>query len=68
MRDDCKYMNQSHWHCTLNRCRYVCKSVGKAQSHRQSHDNLEVYARAAKDCFKSYTVKKMCPNPVSLLN
>nr|CAB3227960.1 Zinc finger protein castor 1 [Phallusia mammillata] len=63
MRRDCKYMMQNHWHCTLNRCRYVCKSLGKAQTHRQAHDSLEAYAKAAKECFRSYTVKKMCPNP-----
>nr|XP_018671156.1 zinc finger protein isoform X3 [Ciona intestinalis] len=62
-RQDCKYLNQNHWHCTLNRCRYVCKSLGKAQSHRQAHDSLEGYARSAKEWFRSYTVKKNCPNP-----
>lgn len=63
LRHDCKYMHQNHWHCTINRCRYVCKSLGKAQTHRQAHDSLEVYARAAKQCFRSYSVKKKCPNP-----
>uniref|UniRef100_H2ZKN0 C2H2-type domain-containing protein n=1 Tax=Ciona savignyi TaxID=51511 RepID=H2ZKN0_CIOSA len=62
-RPDCKYMNQNHWHCTLNRCRYVCKSLAKAQSHRQAHDSLEGYARSAKEWFCSYTTKKNCPNP-----
>ncbi|XP_076805665.1 zinc finger protein castor homolog 1-like isoform X2 [Clavelina lepadiformis] len=62
-RQDCKYLMQNHWHCTLNRCRYVCKSLGKAQTHREAHDSLEAYAKAAKECFKSYTVKKNCPNP-----
>lgn len=56
---------QSHWHCTLSRCRYVCKSLAKAQSHLQAHDTLEAYARAAKHCFRSYSMKKNCPNPVS---
>lgn len=63
MRPDCKYANQNHWHCTMNRCRYVCKSLGKAQTHRQAHDSLDAYARSAKQCFRSYSVKKQCPNP-----
>ncbi|XP_039250945.2 zinc finger protein castor homolog 1-like [Styela clava] len=63
MRPDCKYAGQNHWHCTMNRCRYVCKSLGKAQTHRQAHDSLDAYARSAKQCFRSYSVKKQCPNP-----
>lgn len=65
LKSDCKYAMQTHWHCTMPRCRYVCKSLGKAQSHREAHDSLEAYAKAAKMTFKSYTAKKLCPNAVS---
>lgn len=60
--DNCQYSQESHWHCPVNNCNFICKSHYKALSHKEAHSTGKLYSDNSRNSLNNFSSNNSCSN------